>query len=88
MDRHPEQHRFLMSQRVAEQRERAARRRGPGKMPAGEYMRRRLVRPPLRRVARLLFRLAFALDSSAVWAGLWKSLSASETATGTKKRPR
>lgn len=88
MDRHPEQHRFLMSQRAEEQRERAACRRNSRKTPAGEYLRHRLVRPPLRHAARLLFRLAFTLDSSAVWAGLWKSLSASEPAPGPERRRR
>lgn len=77
-----------MSQRVEEQRGRAARRRGSGTTPAGEYLRHRFVRPPLRHTARLLFRLAFALDSSAVWAGLWKSLSLSEPAPGAEKHRR
>jgi hypothetical protein len=72
MDFHPDLHRDLMRQRIAEQR--------------GEIERRRLARrssggPPLRaRVARALFRAAFAVDHREVWRALWDQLAGGEPA--------
>lgn len=72
---HPDQYRDLMRQRMADQRRHAERR---DLLRRAASSRTSLPRTLSRSVARALFRAAFALDSSAVWSGLWEKLSSAE----------
>jgi len=83
VDPHPFQHRELMKQQLEEQRRYAARRRASPAVSG----RSRLVRPLSRPLARLFLRLAFALDSSTAWKGLWELTPASDPASSADKRP-
>ena len=79
MDLHPEQYRGLMRQRMADQRRHAER---SDLLRQAASSKASLPRALSRSVARTLFRAAFALDSSAVWSGLWEKLSSVEPSRG------
>ena len=80
---HPEQYRDLMRQRMAEQHRHAERR---DLLRRAASSKASLSRALSRSVARTLFRAAFALDSSAVWNGLWEKLSSTEPRTNRERR--
>lgn len=76
---HPDQYRDLMRQRMADQRRHAERR---DLLRRAARARASLPRALSHSVARVLFRVAFALDSSAVWSGLWEKLPSAELSRG------